>query len=79
MTAMKLGMMLRFRNALERYDVLFVIYTSTAAFMAYLCAYAFRKPFTAGSYENIVGWDYDIDFKVALVIAQVFEIGRAHV
>ncbi len=72
MTAMKLGMMLRFRNALERYDVLFVIYTSAAAFMAYLCAYAFRKPFTAGSYENIVGWDYDIDFKVALVIAQVF-------
>jgi hypothetical protein len=33
--------------------------------------YAFRKPFTAATFDDVVGWPFAIDFKVALVIAQV--------
>ena len=34
--------------------------------------YAFRKPFTVGTFENYAGWDGQVDFKIALVLAQVF-------
>ncbi|WP_430391670.1 DUF5690 family protein [Dyella sp. 20L07] len=40
-----------------------------AAFCTYSCMYAFRKPFSAGSYEGM-SW-LGIDYKVWLVIAQV--------
>jgi MFS family permease len=40
-----------------------------AAFCTYSCMYAFRKPFSAGSYEGM-RW-LGIDYKVWLVIAQV--------
>ena len=33
--------------------------------------YAFRKPFTAASFEGISGWHHELDFKIALVIAQL--------
>jgi hypothetical protein len=33
--------------------------------------YAFRKPFTAASFTGMEGWHYALDFKIALVIAQV--------
>jgi hypothetical protein len=42
-----------------------------AAFTAYFSMYAFRKPFTAGTYESVADWTAAIDFKVALIIAQV--------
>lgn len=40
------------------------------AFGAYFAMYAFRKPFTAASYAEVADWV--IDYKIALVIAQVF-------
>lgn len=46
-------------------------YALTAAFTTYFCMYAFRKPFTAATYEVVPGWTFDIDFKIAIVIAQV--------
>ena len=33
--------------------------------------YAFRKPFAAASFDHVDGWHYALDFKIALVIAQV--------
>lgn len=46
-------------------------YALTAAFMAYFCMYAFRKPFTAATYADVAAWPFAIDFKVAAVLAQV--------
>lgn len=43
----------------------------TAAFSAYFAMYAFRKPFTAATYDSPEGWAYALDFKIALVISQV--------
>ena len=48
------------------------LYGLSAAFITYFSMYAFRKPFAVGTYEHISGWAYGIDFKVAIVIAQVF-------
>lgn len=42
-----------------------------AAFGAYFAMYAFRKPFAAGTYIDIAGWDFAIDYKTALLISQV--------
>lgn len=50
---------------------IFVIYAASAAFMTYFCMYAFRKPFVAASYDNIEIFSGAIDFKIALVLAQV--------
>lgn len=41
-----------------------------AAFGVYFCMYAFRKPFTAGTFENDMLWG--VGYKTILVIAQVF-------
>ncbi len=48
---------------------LFVLYGVSAAFITYFCMYAFRKPLTVGTFENVLGWDVAIDFKTALVIS----------
>lgn len=53
------------------HPALFSLYGGLVAFAAYSAMYAFRKPFTAASYEDVTGWNASIDFKVALVIAQV--------
>ncbi|MCI2282197.1 DUF5690 family protein [Colwellia sp. MSW7] len=59
------------RSYLQRcHTAIFVVYASSAAFMTYFCMYAFRKPFSVGTYEqgdDLLG----MDFKVALVLAQV--------
>ena len=49
----------------------FALYGGLAAFAAYFSMFAYRKPFTAAHYEQVAGWPLAIDFKVALVIAQV--------
>src|SRR5688572_4536248 len=40
-----------------------------AAFGTYFCMYAFRKPFTAGTYADVVLWG--VGYKTVLVVAQV--------
>lgn len=42
-----------------------------AAFGAYFAMYAFRKPFAAATYADVAGWHFLIDYKSALLIAQV--------
>ncbi|SFJ52765.1 hypothetical protein SAMN03159338_1669 [Sphingomonas sp. NFR04] len=42
-----------------------------AAFSAYFAMYAFRKPFAVATYAGVVGWHFAIDYKTALLIAQV--------
>jgi Family of unknown function (DUF5690) len=52
-----------------RHETVFTIWASVAAFSAYFCMYAFRKPFTAGTYAGLQYWG--MDYKIWLVIAQV--------
>ena len=51
--------------------VAFVLFAGLAGFCAYFSMYAFRKPFTAATFDDVAGWDFALDYKVALVIAQV--------
>lgn len=64
------------RNTLTRllaqaHPALFSLYAGLAAFAAYCSMYAFRKPFTAATYADVSDWEGLLDFKIALVIAQV--------
>lgn len=52
-------------------DIGVILLGGVAAFCVYLSMYAFRKPFAAAAYEGVVGWSAVVDFKVALVVAQV--------
>ena len=62
----------RLVSALDRaHPAIFCTYAGAAAFAAYFSMYAFRKPFTAATFDNVAGWDYVLDYKVALVIAQL--------
>jgi Family of unknown function (DUF5690) len=47
----------------------FVLTAGVAAFAAYGCVYAFRKPFTAASFTGMT--IFGVQYKIALVIAQV--------
>jgi Family of unknown function (DUF5690) len=50
---------------------IFISFAGVAGFITYFSMYAFRKPFTAASFSEMPGWHYSLDFKIALVIAQV--------
>ncbi len=47
----------------------------TAAFGAYFCMYAFRKPFAAAAFKDMVYWG--VNLKVMLVVAQVLGYATA--
>lgn len=47
----------------------FSTFAIVAAFSTYFCMYAFRKPFAAGTFEDLFLWG--IDYKIVLIIAQV--------
>lgn len=47
----------------------FVSFAMLAAFGAYFCMYAYRKPFTVATFEGLNLWG--LDFKIWLIIAQV--------
>lgn len=51
--------------------VAFVLFAGLAGFCAYFSMYAFRKPFTAATFDDVAGWTFVLDYKIALVIAQV--------
>ncbi|WP_281635220.1 DUF5690 family protein [Flavobacterium marginilacus] len=53
----------------KKSDVPFVLSASLAAFGAYFCMYAFRKPFSAATFEGLEV--FHIDYKILLIIAQV--------
>lgn len=49
----------------------FVVYASLAAFLTYFCMYAFRKPIAVGTFTGVEAWGFQLDYKSALLIAQV--------
>ncbi|MBU6371186.1 MAG: hypothetical protein KJS97_00545 [Alphaproteobacteria bacterium] len=60
------------RDRSEGWETAFVILVGgLASFSAYFAMYAFRKPFTAATFDAPEGWTAALDFKIALVIAQV--------
>jgi hypothetical protein len=46
-------------------------YAIVTAFSAYFCVYAFRKPFTAATYEGLTFANSQIQLKTALVVSQI--------
>ncbi|HPI06421.1 MAG TPA: DUF5690 family protein [Saprospiraceae bacterium] len=57
------------RQLAHRHPAVFVMIAGLAAFVAYGCVYAFRKPFTAAGFTGLEIWG--VQYKIALVIAQV--------
>ncbi|WP_276480387.1 DUF5690 family protein [Paraflavitalea pollutisoli] len=53
---------------LTRKRILTAIYAATVAFLTYASVYAYRKPFTVGTYGGVSFWG--IDYKELLVITQ---------
>mgnify|MGYP001342530643 CR=1 FL=1 len=54
---------------LNKSTLAFNIWAAVAAFITYFSMYAFRKPFTAATFQGLDIWD--IDYKIILIIAQV--------
>lgn len=62
----------RFQRALARaHPAVFAAVAGTAGFSAYFAMYAFRKPFTAATFDQVPGWHLALDYKIALIVAQV--------
>ena len=60
------------RRLLERSSPLvFTTVAGLAGFSAYFSMYAFRKPFSAATFADVPGWTFVLDYKIALVLAQV--------
>jgi hypothetical protein len=55
----------------------FTAFASLAGFATYFSMYAFRKPFAAATFGDVAGWHYALDFKIAVVIAQVLGYATA--
>ena len=50
-------------------DIQFLAYGALASFGTYFCMYAFRKPFTVATFENL--YFLGVDYKIVLIITQV--------
>ncbi|WP_214225498.1 DUF5690 family protein [Pedobacter sp. B4-66] len=61
--------MKRINHLLANSKLFFIIWCMLAAFGTYFCMYAFRKPFTNGTYTDITLWN--LDYKAILIIAQL--------
>jgi hypothetical protein len=62
----------RLRRALETANpTWFTVFAGLAGFAAYFCMYAFRKPFSVALFSGVPGWHFVLDYKIALVLAQV--------
>ena len=59
----------------ERLDrahpVIFCAFAGLASFSTYFAMYAFRRPFAAATFAHVGGWHFAVDYKTALIIAQV--------
>lgn len=61
---------------LERtHDVWFVLYSTAAAFCLYTCVFAFRKTFSAATFDGLSF--LNVSYKSWLVISQVIGYGMA--
>ena len=62
----------RLRRALERSSPwVFTLVAALAGFSSYFAMYAFRKPFSVATFVDVPGWHFSLDYKIALVLAQV--------
>jgi len=62
----------KLHQALEKTNpVLFTTFAGLAGFAAYFSMYAFRKPFSVAIFGTVAGWHFALDYKIALVLAQV--------
>jgi hypothetical protein len=62
----------RVRRALAKASPLaFTLVAGLAGFSTYFAMYAFRKPFTAATFDHVPGWPFALDYKIALIVAQV--------
>src|SRR5258705_10172511 len=52
-------------------------YAVVAAFSAYFCVYAFRKPFTAATYDGLYFAGTQIGLKTALAVSQLIGYAMA--
>jgi len=59
------------RSLAQANPVLFTLVAGLAGFSTYFAMYAFRKPFTAATYDHAPGWPFALDYKIALIVAQV--------
>jgi hypothetical protein len=60
------------RQSLQKSSpVFFTVFAGLAGFAAYFCMYSFRKPFSVALYAAVPGWHSALDYKTALVLAQV--------
>ena len=57
------------RPKIKAQEFRFVIFAALAAFITYLSMYAFRKPFSAGTFDGLSIWG--IDYKILLIISQL--------
>ncbi len=55
----------------KAHPIVFTAVAGLAGFSAYFAMYAFRKPFTAATFEHVAGWSFALDYKIALILAQV--------
>jgi len=58
-----------FSKTLGKTNLVLALYAAIVSFLSYSCMYAFRKPFTAATFESVGG--FSISYKVLLVIAQL--------
>ena len=54
---------------LYKYKPGLIIWASIASFSTYFCMYAFRKPYTAATYDQIEV--FGLDYKEVLILTQV--------
>jgi len=59
------------RGLVQSNPIVFTLVAGLAGFCAYFSMYAFRKPFSAATFEMVEGWSFVLDYKIALVLAQV--------
>ena len=57
------------QSRIGKEDLNFLLTASFAAFITYLSMYAFRKPFTAATFDQLSLWG--IDYKILLIISQL--------
>lgn len=70
MTTLTLNDRIR-RSLVQANPIVFTLVAGLAGFCAYFSMYAFRKPFSAATFEAVEGWTFVLDYKIALVLAQV--------
>ena len=52
-------------------ELSFTLYATAAAFSTYFCMYAFRKPFSAGTYEGLTFFGTELELKTAFALSQL--------